>query len=588
MNQLQIQKSDDDILPIEETAQLPELIVKGYLDDLNSRPNFSVEANFMFLPIASYDRHSSSKLSKVTHSVPILKDGAVITTTLSITSAEVFDKDLGMNVPMGLPGSFDMQLLFCLMDLWDEQGRPEDGKVHFRLATICRRLNVAISGRTYSEIQKSIYKLASTHLTSVSSFYSEAKAGYVNTMVDILKTPEFASLKTRKSSEDTCSVKLSDFILSNLEKNYSGKISRKVYQSLDIGFSQRLFTLFQYKFQVHRDREYVDFELMDLAALLPMSGKLFPSKVKDRLTSALTELNEKKVLKHDFIKVGNKTVLRLRPFDLPADYLLGKEKVSKFLALAKSIYNIDPLKFFGMEEDVLKNLVEKNPKEIEFSGRKYSFAFHVLDVALFQVARTGYKPDSPTAWLTFLFKKPLDYPIAYKPLDICFDEQESKTQVSKALILKSSMEQNAEDELFQIAVKYVDKLSPKGREHFENLAKERNPLFRQAIAVTAIADILVEKLKLGIDLTPFVDQKKLTVEINRKEFSEITDERKRLRLELKKWHDEMSEAERNEIIVNFPLHAQEKGRAYTEEFENYFTRFIWPKCNQMNLPAGNA
>ena len=69
--------------------QLPVSYVQGYLEDLQNRPNFSVEANFMFLPIFSFDKKASDKRSKITHSVPILKNGVVTTSVLSVATSEI-------------------------------------------------------------------------------------------------------------------------------------------------------------------------------------------------------------------------------------------------------------------------------------------------------------------------------------------------------------------------------------------------------------------------------------------------------------------------------------------------------------------
>lgn len=60
---LESEKSTE-LEPIIET-HLPQISVDGYLEDLKERPHFSVEANFMFLPIFSFDKKSADKRSKL-------------------------------------------------------------------------------------------------------------------------------------------------------------------------------------------------------------------------------------------------------------------------------------------------------------------------------------------------------------------------------------------------------------------------------------------------------------------------------------------------------------------------------------------
>ncbi len=494
------------------SKDLPVTYVQGYLEDLQTRPNFSVEANFMFLPIFSFDKKASDKRSKITHSVPILKNGVVTTSVLSVATSEII-RD-GKSINPGLPGAFDMQILFCLMDLWDEQGRNPDGVVRFRLTTICKRLNLSISGRTYADMKFSIKKLAVTKVESVMSFFSQEKAAYMNTIVGILDHPEFISAKTQKGSDDTCQVTLSKYILKNLLNNFTAQINRKIYQALGNGFSQRLLSLFLYRQQVHRD-EYVEFELMDLAQILPMSGKLFPSKVKERLQTALNELTEKRVLKHEFIKVSGKNFLRLSSFEEPKDYLVGPERISKFKHMAEFVYGIDPFHYFEIADEMIEKMLSKYAHVIEFSERQYSWFFHVIDVATFMVVKTGYEVKSKNAFILKLLNseaKELDYPMAFKPLDLCFKEKKSKDDGMKAIVIKDRDEREAEDELFRVALNYSKSLNEYGKNFYLKKVKEVSPLIQGENPVAfEIANLISEDIKAGIDIGQYLSSEKLQV-----------------------------------------------------------------------------
>ena len=494
---------------LKDQSNLPTVYAEGYLEDLEMRPNFSVEANFMFLPIFSFDRHSSNQRSKITHSVPILKNGAVTTSTLSISTAEILDGSKSVNP--GLPSAFDMQVLFCLMDLWDEHGKPEDGIVHFRLTTICKRLNLSISGRTFSEIKFSIKKLAVTKLESASAFYSAERATYINTLASILESPEFVVHKAGGGkSNEMCQVTLSKYILKNLMNNYRGQINRKLYQSLDNGFAQRIFSIYQYRVQFQRERSYVDFELMDLAAILPMSGKLYPSKVRERLTKALSELFEKEVLKHDFIKVGSRTVLRLTSFHTKNVELTSEEHIPEFIRYVEAVYHTNPYEYFDISPAIFQKYVSKHSELIEFGGKNYNKCFHVFDVALYQILKTGYKVDSRGRWINYLLEKVgVDYPSTFKPVDILYAELMAKEEVKKAIEIKDASVKDAEDELFRVAMSYVSCLKPDILEQYKSRVKENNPLFNEYTSQFSIAELIVDDMKKGVNFTQFIDEMKL-------------------------------------------------------------------------------
>lgn len=500
-----------------EEANLPVSYVQGYLEDLQNRPNFSVEANFMFLPIFSFDKKASDKRSKITHSVPILKNGIVTTNILSVATSEII-RD-GKSVNPGLPSAFDMQILFCLMDLWDEQGRHPDGIVRFRLATICKRLNLSVSGRTYADMKFSIKKLAVTKVESINSFFSQEKAGYMNTIVGILDNPEFLSAKNSHGSDDMCQVTLSKYILKNLINNYTAQINRKIYQGLNNGFSQRLLSLFLYRQQIHQDRDYVEFDLMDLAQILPMSGKLYPSTVKDRLQTALAELEDKKVLKHEFIKVSNKTFIRFSSFEKPKDHLVGINRLSRYISMSEFVYGVNSLDLFEISSDIAPKLVEKYMSELEFSGRTYSWFYHVMDVATHMVVKTNYEVKSKNAFILKLLNskhEDLEYPMSFKPVDLLYEEKKSKDEVMKAIVLKDRDIQEAEDELFRLGFTYSRALNDLGKNHYEKKVKESFPLItgEQSIAFE-IASMICEDIKSGIDITQFLSSEKMQIERKR-------------------------------------------------------------------------
>jgi hypothetical protein len=304
---------------------------------------------------------------------------------------------------------------------------------------------------------------------------------------------------------------LSKYILRNMLSNYQGIISRKTYQSLEIGFAQRLFSLYQYRSQFGGQKNCVDFELMDLATILPMSGKLYPSIVKDRLKNPLKELSDRKILKHEYIKALNKTILRLTPFHLEKEHLNSISSAQRFLNLCRDVYKTDLLSEFDLNEEGFLSILKKYAREIECQGGKYLWAIHVFDVVGFMMLKQTYQVKSPQAFLhSMLQKAEIDYPIGFKPVDLAFEEIQSKKDVESAVSYQDEAIKCAEDELFRMALRYVDFLKTGAKEEYLEKAREKNPLMNDSMLKFEIAELIQEDMKLGVNITDLLDDQKLS------------------------------------------------------------------------------
>lgn len=477
---------------------------RAYELDLSTRPNFSVEANFMLLPIFSFDKKQTDKSGRITHSVPIVKDGTVIASKISVSTAER-EQD-GKMIKEGLPGSFDMQVLFCLMDLWDEQGRPENGVVSFRLNTVTNRLNLNDSGRSFEQVKNSIKKLCVTKIESTNAYYSETKADYVSLLMNILDDAVIASSRGSTKVQDSCQVKIGRHILNNLVKNYTATINRKIYQQLDVGFAQRIMCLVIFKQQIENESGVIDFEIMDLARLIPISGKLYPSTIMSRLENALSELEEKKVYRHEYIKIGKTHVLRLTPFEQPENYLLGSGHVSRFCKMVEAVYKKTLQDLIGMNEEALERKLDRDQKVTEYGERKYSRVYHVIDILLSMI-KNGYEARNPSAVLkTMLEAKEIDYPDNFIPLDIQYKKILASEQIKRVVSEKEQTQTDADEVLYRTAFGYVGKLTPQAFDAYKKRALERSPLLADSSPMlnAEIADLICSDLKSGIDMTRFL------------------------------------------------------------------------------------
>lgn len=472
--------------------------------DLANRPNWSVEANFMALPIFTFDRKQSDKSGRIVHSVPIVKNGTVFTSKLVISATGV-ERD-GKIIKDSLPGAFDMQVLFCLMDMWDEQGRPENGKVTFRLNTVCSRLKMNDSGRSYEQVKSSIYKLKWTAIESTKAFYSIDKADHISIPISMIEDYVISTHRGNTKVQDACMVVLGKHILNNLMKNYTAKINRKVYQMLDVGFAQRILSLVLFRQQIENETGVIDFELMDLARLIPMNGKLYPSTIISRLGTALSELQDKKVLKHEYIKVGKSTVLRLTPFEQPENFLVGSGNLKRFLQMVERVYGKTLMELIQVTPDALERMLDRNLDEITYSARRYSWVYHSVDVFL-NMIRGGYKANNPSAVLRAIMEtepSKLEYPDNYIPIDVQYKELLSKEQIKRVVEESEQMKQDADDVLYRTAFSYVKMLSPHAYERYSKLAIESKPLSANSKAMLhgEMAEFIFQDIKAGkkIDL----------------------------------------------------------------------------------------
>lgn len=485
-----------------------------FLLDISNRPSFFVESNIVYLPIFSFDKKHSEKSSKITHTIPVTINGSLVTTTFSVATSEILDGD--KMVSLGLPGAFDMQILFCLMDIWDEQGRSEDGLIKFKLNHIRKKLNLTDAGKNYNDIRNSIKKLSNTKINSNKAFFSAERALHVDSTVGILTDPTFVDSKSSGSKEDFCTVFLSKHILGNLLKNYTTRVSRTLFHKLEVGFSQRILSLILFRQQNRNDSSnYIDYDLMELASMLPMSGKLFPSTIKDRLKVALQELKDKNVFTHEFIKIGSTHFIRFKPILEEEDYLIGSSYVSDFLKMIQYVYSINLLEFFNLSEEKLVKEVEKYNHVFSYNDRKYTWAYHVLDVLAVQI-KGGYKIDSPQAFLLYSLKSSkLDYPMSYdKPIDVLYRQKKAKDDLTKAVVLKEKVQKDNDDEIFALSMKYSKMLNDKGKKHYTDKAKEKAPLLAGFQLDYEIADLISHDLKNknNSEIFQFLDESKLQVQ----------------------------------------------------------------------------
>jgi hypothetical protein len=239
-----------------------------------------------------------------------------------------------------------------------------------------------------------------------------------------------------------------------------------------------------------------------------------PTEKKLDIATGLKELEDKKVLKHEFIDVGKKVVLRLTPFHKVDHFLNSPDRLPIFVKMCESVYGVSPLTFFEMSETMALKSAEKYDTIHKHENREYLWFFHCLDVVLTQ-ATSGYQIKNKQAFLkNFLDAKEIDYPFNFIPVDIRYTDQKNKAELTKSLVVRENIEQDTEEELFRIANTYATILVQSGREEYLARVKALKPteLFsNRTIENFEIAELIAEDIKSGKDILHHLDDKKLAI-----------------------------------------------------------------------------
>jgi hypothetical protein len=466
------------------------------------RPDFIVEANFLNVPLFSFDknRKGGHKNSVVHRFVERVGSGNVVrTVTIAVADKE---KD-GATLKDHLPNAFDHDVWIVLMDLWDEQGRPDHGRVYFRQSDICKKLKITDGGNNYKRIRESLLRLKRTTIESKSAFYSAQKAKYVDISVGFVDRVQIER-SSRKSAtkEDLSYAVISEPVLENLKRNYSARIKRDLYLQLDHGFSKRLANLITYQKTIDQQSGSFEFQLEELAQKLPMSGDLYPSQIIERLKPTLEELKVKKLFHSEVIRSSGKTFLRLTPLNQD-EYLVGAEVLDRFCNLVQQVYGKTLQSVFDINLDDVLVLLKKYPRIIEFRKRKYSWVYHVLSVLMHQMTKSGYsqKAKDPSALMSFAMKRDdIDLPIGFKPVDVAALETVREQQEYRLSHTRKLEEVRIEQNFKDIAEAYYAALSDRQLQEYEQKIRKQFGAFMKLEKNTEsyfsmIKDCIIEDMK---------------------------------------------------------------------------------------------
>jgi len=443
-------------------------------NDLRLRPFFLVEANLASLPWVDFDRnHRNGKSDGHVFRYQEIVDGTILTCTVTVAMPKVVRN--GELVQDTLPTQFDHDVYFCITDLWDEQGRPADVVVFFRVGDICKRLQINTdSGKNYEMVKSAINRLSRVVITSQNAFYSADENTRIEAVIDLMKS---VTVTNQKRKIDLVKVELSAKVLANLNKNHTAKINRVMYQRLEHGFSKRLFNLVTTREQINKERGVFDFELFNLAEILPIKGAKYVSEIKNRLRRAVKELQTKNIFFCEFIRQSkNHEVLRLIPVEKSVE-LIGSDSVLRFTGMIYEIYGKSIEDILQVPNQAIFQYLKKNTRVIELEGVQYSWIFHALHVLTHQKLIGKWEVRNLGAAIRNTLKQEeIDIPlgIGWKPLHIMQQELLTKIKVQPVLVSKTEATFQQLTEIEKMAENYLNKLHKDQFDiYFKNVCLEK-------------------------------------------------------------------------------------------------------------------
>lgn len=133
--------------------------------------------------------------------------------------------------------AFDKKTFYALVQIWQEDGRREDGVITFSLYQVVKSLGLTISGKNYSLVKRSILRLATSPLEFTHAFVSKGESGeelLVEAVFHLLRDPIFTTRgeKGQQGFDEFNSVQLDPRLLKNLLSFYTRR--------LDVGFAFEL------------------------------------------------------------------------------------------------------------------------------------------------------------------------------------------------------------------------------------------------------------------------------------------------------------------------------------------------------------
>lgn len=204
---------------------------------------------------------------------------------------------------VGLPTATDEDVYVALMELTQRQGF-DNQQVFFSRYELVNRLGWCPCGKCYNRLEESLKRWSSVSIHAHNAFWDNEKKSYVTagfTLIQGFHIYEEASGRKTERDQPISWIMWSDQLYKSFKSSYIKFLDTDLYFSLLTSTARRLYRYLDKKFG-----DGTEF-MMDLLKLahehLGMSRELqYPSKVMEKLTPALEELQERGYLENWAVK----------------------------------------------------------------------------------------------------------------------------------------------------------------------------------------------------------------------------------------------------------------------------------------------
>jgi len=326
---------------------------------------------------------------------------------------------------MGILRIVDYKIFCGLVGIWEEAGKPKEGKTNFAIHNLAKLLKLQWGRSTYRHIYKALERLKVIPIIWEDSFYqkesntTERMVRYFNILDDLVIFERRAGNQMYLAFS---SFKLNNRIISNLLNNHS----KPLYLDEIVKLKKEISVLlYRYIDLVMADKNHFERRSQELFSDLELSEYKYPSKRKQLLSPALKELEGAElstgmISRADLEKTTDgkdwKVVFRKSKKGLKIEYKEKQENENNKAVLAVELFN----KRFPQKKGMLKEEV------IEALIKKYSF-----DKVMAHISRisNGAAVNNPVGLLRMSLEKEWDLPPTQE--EIRLQEKQAKDEREK-------------------------------------------------------------------------------------------------------------------------------------------------------------
>jgi len=409
---------------------------------------------------------------------------------------------------MGILRIVDYKIFCGLVGIWEEAGKPKEGKTNFAIHNLAKMLKLQWGRSTYRHIYKALERLKVIPIIWEDSFYqketntTERMVRYFNILDDLVIFERRAGNQMYLAIS---SFKLNNRIISNLLNNHS----KPLYLDEIVKLKKEISVLlYRYIDLVMADKNHFERRTRELFSDLELSEYKYPSKRKQLLSPVLKELEGAElstgmISRADLEKTTDgkdwKVVFKKSKKSLKIEQKYKQENKNSEASLAAELFN----KRFPQKQGMLKEEVT------EALIKKYS-----LDKVMLHISRISNDEtvNNPVGLLRVSLEKEWDLPPTQEERQLqekqARDEKEKRErerqEKEKEEYLKTKEEEERLDKIFlSLGPEEQERLKEEARqkivaEHMEDSQEKTSKFFLMDIMVMIkVREILRKREELN-------------------------------------------------------------------------------------------